>query len=84
MSKANADPTAEGVTWHAMAVDEVGRRLTTDIEKGLDAGEAGPNRLPEGKKRSTESPRPAGRHKRAAPRWQGSRAGRYSREVGYG
>ncbi|HKF08687.1 MAG TPA: cation-transporting P-type ATPase, partial [Xanthobacteraceae bacterium] len=58
MSRANANPTADGITWHAMAVDEVVRRLTTDIEKGLDAGEAsrrlqkyGPNRLPEGKKR---------------------------------
>ena len=58
MSEANANPTADGIAWHAMAVDEVVRRLTTDIEKGLDAGEAsrrlqkyGPNRLPEGKKR---------------------------------
>jgi magnesium-transporting ATPase (P-type) len=58
MSKANADPTAEGVIWHAMGANEVERRLTSDIEKGLDAGEAasrlqkyGPNRLPEGKKR---------------------------------
>src|SRR5262245_45260217 len=58
MSKANANPTAEGITWHAMRVDEVERRLTTDIQKGLDAGEAssrlqkyGPNRLQEGKKR---------------------------------
>src|SRR5215813_4946728 len=58
MSGANANPTADSITWHAMAVDEVVRRLTTDIEKGLDAGEAssrlqkyGPNRLPEGKKR---------------------------------
>src|SRR5262245_64126093 len=41
-----------------MTVEQVRRRLTTDIEKGLDAGEAssllqkyGPNRLPEGKKR---------------------------------
>src|SRR5262249_41713578 len=58
MSGANANPTADGITWHAMAVDEVVRRLTTNIEKGLDAGEAssrlqkyGPNRLPEGKKR---------------------------------
>ena len=54
----NANPTADGITWHTMAVDQVVRRLTTDIEKGLDAGEAssrlekyGPNRLPEGKKR---------------------------------
>src|SRR5262249_56177606 len=58
MSGANANPTADGVTWHAMALDEVVRRLTTDIAKGLDSGEAsrrlqkyGPNRLPEGKKR---------------------------------
>jgi magnesium-transporting ATPase (P-type) len=58
MSGANASPTADGITWHAMAVDEVVRRLVTDIEKGLNAGEAssrlqkyGPNRLPEGKKR---------------------------------
>jgi len=58
MSRANANPAADGITWHAVAVDEVVRRLTTDIEKGLDAGEAsrrlqkyGPNRLPEGKKR---------------------------------
>src|SRR5262244_4012727 len=58
MSGTNASPTADGIAWHAMAVDEVARRLSTDIEKGLDAGEAsvrlqkyGPNRLPEGKKR---------------------------------
>src|SRR5499427_6602819 len=51
-------PSSNVAAWHAMAVDEVVRRLTTDIEKGLDAGEAssrlqkyGPNRLPEGKKR---------------------------------
>src|SRR5215475_2658208 len=58
MSGANANPTADAIAWHAMAVDEVVRRLSTDIEKGLNAGEAsirlekyGPNRLPEGKKR---------------------------------
>jgi len=58
MSRANANPTADGITWHTMTVDQVVRRLTTDIEKGLGAGEAssqlqkyGPNRLPEGKKR---------------------------------
>src|SRR5499433_3952228 len=58
MSGTNANPAADGITWHAMAVDEVVRRLTTDVEKGLDASEAsrrlqkyGPNRLPEGKKR---------------------------------
>jgi len=58
MSRANANPTADGISWHTMTVDQVVRRLTTDIEKGLGAGEAssqlqkyGPNRLPEGKKR---------------------------------
>src|SRR5262249_23784098 len=40
MSRANANPAADGITWHSMAVDQVVRRLTTDIEKGLDAGEA--------------------------------------------
>src|SRR5262245_11358678 len=55
---ANADPTADGITWHAVAVDDVVKRLTTDSGKGLQAAEAssrlqkyGPNRLPEGKKR---------------------------------
>ena len=55
---ANADPTADGITWHAVAVDDVVKRLATDIGKGLAADEAatrlqrhGPNRLPEGKKR---------------------------------
>src|SRR6266478_5704155 len=55
---ANADPTPDGITWHAVAVDDVVKRLATDIEKGLAANEAGkrlqkygPNRLPEGKKR---------------------------------
>src|SRR5262245_63441620 len=58
MSRANANPTADGITWHAMAVDDVVKRLATDLGKGLDATEAasrlrkhGPNRLPEGKKR---------------------------------
>ena len=44
--------------WHALAADEVLKRLATNGEKGLDAAEAatrlqkhGPNRLPEGKKR---------------------------------
>jgi len=40
MSRANANPAADGITWHSMAVDQVVRRLTTYIEKGLDAGEA--------------------------------------------
>ena len=55
---ANADPTADGITWHAVAVDDVVKRLATDVGKGLAANEAakrlqkyGPNRLPEGKKR---------------------------------
>ena len=55
---ANAKPTAGATAWHAMAVDEVAKRLATDTGKGLDAAEAanrlqkhGPNRLPEGKKR---------------------------------
>src|SRR5262245_56189708 len=58
MSRTNANLTADGITWHAMAADQVVSRLTTNIERGLDAGEAssrlqkyGPNRLPEGKKR---------------------------------
>jgi magnesium-transporting ATPase (P-type) len=55
---ANADTAADGITWHAVAVDDVVKRLGTDIGKGLEANEAakrlqkyGPNRLPEGKKR---------------------------------
>src|SRR6201993_21981 len=55
---ANADPTPDGIAWHAAAVDDVVKRLATDIGKGLAANEAstrlqkyGPNRLPEGKKR---------------------------------
>ena len=40
MSTANANPTADGISWHTVAVDQAVRRLTTDIEKGLDAGEA--------------------------------------------
>ena len=38
---ANADSTADGITWHAVAVDDVVKRLATDIEKGLAANEAG-------------------------------------------
>ena len=51
-------PGGEGITWHAVAADEVVKRLKTNPQKGLDAGDAaqrlqkyGPNRLPEGKKR---------------------------------
>jgi len=57
-SIANANPMANDTAWHAMALDEVTRRLATNTGKGLNAAEAanrlqkyGPNRLPEGKKR---------------------------------
>src|SRR5208337_189341 len=57
-STVNANPAADTTAWHAMTVDAVVKRLTTDTGKGLDAAEAsrrlqkyGPNRLPEGKKR---------------------------------
>jgi len=53
----SARPGTEAVAWHAMAVDEVVKRLHTNPAKGLDTSEAtqrltkyGPNRLPEGKK----------------------------------
>jgi magnesium-transporting ATPase (P-type) len=56
---ANVNAASEVAPWHAMSVDEVVKRLTTDIGKGLAANEAGkrlqeygPNRLPEGKKRA--------------------------------
>jgi magnesium-transporting ATPase (P-type) len=55
---ANANPAGVATTWHAIAADEVIKRLATSTTKGLDAAEAstrlqkyGPNRLPEGKKR---------------------------------
>src|SRR6516162_484288 len=48
----------EATAWHALAVDEVVRRLNTSTEKGLDAAtiserrtKYGPNRLPEAAKR---------------------------------
>ena len=44
--------------WHALAADDVVKRLATSADEGLDAGEVsnrlathGPNRLPEGKRR---------------------------------
>ena len=47
----------EAMAWHALAVDDVVRRLNTDREKGLDAAEVaqrlkkyGKNRLPEAAK----------------------------------
>jgi len=54
----NANKESVAAAWHAISADEVVKRLATNREKGLDAGEAGtrlgkygPNRLPEGKKR---------------------------------
>ena len=54
-----AKPISEVVAWHALAVDDVLRRLNSDPKKGLDTNEVsrrlskyGPNRLPEGRKRS--------------------------------
>ena len=51
--------SASQPAWHAMAAEEVVGRLGTDVTKGLAAAEAadrlaqhGPNRLPEGKRRS--------------------------------
>jgi magnesium-transporting ATPase (P-type) len=53
MAAAVSPKTTDDTAWHAIAVDEVLRRLTTSAENGLDAGEAaarlqkyGPNRLP--------------------------------------
>ena len=55
--EAKANFTGVATPWHAMAVSDVARRLSTDTGTGLDAAEAtrrlqkyGPNRLPEGKK----------------------------------
>ena len=56
-SAAIAKPVREILAWHAVAADEVLRRLNTDPKKGLETNEVsnrlskyGPNRLPEGKK----------------------------------
>ena len=53
----NAGPGSDATAWHAIAADEVVRRLDSDSQKGLDAAEAkrrletyGPNRLPESAK----------------------------------
>ena len=59
MSIEDAMTAESGTTaWHALAADDVARRLDTRVDHGLGAGEAtarqqkvGPNRLPEGKKR---------------------------------
>ena len=54
-----ASTVKDGSAWHAMSPAEVVKRLVTNSEKGLDLSEAsarlqkyGPNRLPEGSKRS--------------------------------
>src|SRR5215813_6958181 len=52
-----AKPMSDVPAWHALAADEVLRRLNTDLKKGLETNEVsqrllkyGPNRLPEGKR----------------------------------
>jgi magnesium-transporting ATPase (P-type) len=57
-SAANVATAGGGTAWHALPTDEVIKRLETQAQKGLDAGQAasrlaryGPNRLPEGKTR---------------------------------
>jgi magnesium-transporting ATPase (P-type) len=59
MSMSDANTSGEVAPWHAMSAQEVVERLSSNIAKGLDGAEAsnrlkkyGPNRLPEGKKRS--------------------------------
>src|SRR5262245_1178453 len=54
---ANAGSASEATAWHAIAADEVVRKLDSDTAKGLDGAEAkrrlqtyGPNRLPEAAK----------------------------------
>src|SRR5262249_9100756 len=54
----NSKSVSGSASWHAIAVNDVLKRLTTSTETGPDAGEAatrlqnyGPNRLPESKKR---------------------------------
>ena len=56
-ASAGAKVGGKVTAWHALAVDEVVKRIGTEAAKGLDAGEAssrlqkyGPNRLLEGKK----------------------------------
>src|SRR5262249_10202129 len=54
----NSTPGKEATAWHAIAADDVVRRLNTNTATGLDAAEIpkrmakyGPNRLPEAAKR---------------------------------
>src|SRR5262245_25471138 len=55
---ATSQPHGAATAWHALASDEVVRRLSSDTQSGLDAAEVarrleqyGPNRLPEAAKR---------------------------------
>ncbi|HEY7090129.1 MAG TPA: cation-transporting P-type ATPase, partial [Tepidisphaeraceae bacterium] len=55
----NTNAVSEATAWHALSQAEVIKRLATNPEHGLDLAEAsarlqkyGPNRLPEGRKRS--------------------------------
>src|SRR5262245_47969320 len=55
---ATSQPDSAVTAWHALASDEVVRRLRSNTQSGLDAAEVarrleqyGPNRLPEGAKR---------------------------------
>ena len=57
---ASTTSAGDATAWHAMPAADVVKQLGTDLQKGLGAGEAasrlakyGPNRLPEGKKRSS-------------------------------
>ena len=57
VAAANPAPASDATPWHAIAADEVVRRLETNTASGLDAAEArrrleryGPNRLPEARK----------------------------------
>ena len=53
----NVTPQSRGTAWHAMATEEVLRRLDSTVQSGLEADEVprrleqyGSNKLPEGRK----------------------------------
>jgi magnesium-transporting ATPase (P-type) len=55
---ANPEGNSRVPPWHALRVEDVAKRISTNVERGLDVAEAatrlqnyGPNRLPESKKR---------------------------------
>jgi magnesium-transporting ATPase (P-type) len=55
----NTTAASDAVAWHALSQSEVANRLATNLKKGINLSEAsarlqkfGPNRLPEGRKRS--------------------------------